>query len=86
MFRIKQYIMAIINQLKKNDKESNKRQKEVVCKYSIGSESNGNKYLQIETFRAEDKNGDGASTQNIRLTEKAIKQLTKILINDILLK
>lgn len=78
--------MAIVKTLKKNNRESTSAQKEVVCTYSIGVDKDGRKYLQIETYRATDKKGEGASTQNIRLTENAIKQLTKILVNDILLK
>ena len=42
--------------------------------------------MQIETYRAADITMEGAPTQIIKFSNKAVKELAKILLVDILLK
>ena len=78
--------MAIVNSLKKSTKIKQGNQTEVACAYKILTMDNGHLQLQIETNRNGDTNMEGDPTQIIKFSPKAMKQLAKVLLVDILLK
>ncbi len=78
--------MAIVTSLKASKTKKIGKQSEVNCGYRIINNENGEYELQIETYRSSDTSMEGDPTQIIKFSGKAVKQLAKILFNDILLK
>lgn len=78
--------MAIVNSINKSTKSRQGTQTEVACAYKILTTDNGQLQLQIETYRNGDVNMEGDPTQIIKFSPKAMKQLAKIMLVDILLK
>jgi len=78
--------MALVTNLKKSKTQKEGKQSEVNCAYKILKNIDGEIELQIETYRIADINMEGAPTQIIKFSPKAVKELAKIILVDVLLK
>ncbi len=70
--------MAIVNKLEQIDLDRDTKHTNVNCTYSI-IESDGAKFLQIDTYGSATRKIPGKKNQSIRFDHEAIKQLKKIL-------
>ena len=70
--------MAIVRKLERVDLERDSKHTEVDCTYSI-VETDGKKYLQIDTYGSSSRKIPGKKSQSIRFSPEALKQLKTIL-------
>lgn len=71
--------MAIIRKMEKIELERDTRHTEVDCTYSIISNPDGKKYLQIDTYGSINRKIPGKKSQSIRFAPEALKQLRMII-------
>ena len=71
--------MAIVRKLERVDLERDSKHTEVDCTYSI-VETNGKKYLQIDTYGSSSRKIPGKKSQSIRFSPEAIEHLKLILM------
>lgn len=71
--------MAIVRRLEKNELEREVRHTEVSATYSLIRNSDGEKFLQIDTYGSPKRQEKGKKSQSIRLSIEAIEQLREIL-------
>ena len=74
--------MAIVRKLEKVELEHNSKHTEVDCTYSI-VESDGQKYLQIDTYGSASRKIPGKKSQSLRFTSEALIQIRSIIENEI---
>lgn len=70
--------MATVRKLIRQELEKDSKHTEVNCTYSI-VESDGKKYLQIDTYGSSTRKIPGKKSQSIRFSPEAIKQLLLII-------
>jgi hypothetical protein len=71
--------MAIVRRLAPVTLERETRHSEVECTYSIVSDNQGRRYLQVDTYGSTDRQIPGKKSQSIRFAPEAINQLKKLL-------
>ena len=71
--------MAIVKHLKHQQLEKDTRHTEADCTYSIITDSEGNRLLQIDTYGSSARRLLGKKSQSIRFTTAALEQLRNIL-------
>ncbi len=71
--------MAIIRRMEKIELERDSRHTEADSTYSIITDHDGAKYLQIDTYGSSKRLIPGKKSQSLRLAPEAIKQLKDIL-------
>ena len=74
--------MAIVRKLDPLTLEKDSKHSEVDCTYSIVTNDEGKKYLQIDTYGSATRKIPGKKSQSIRFSPGAIKQLKSILKNE----
>lgn len=67
--------MALINNITPQKLERDVLHKSVECTFDVVTNSNGEKFLQLDTYSAT----EGKKSQSLRLSPSAIKQLKEIL-------
>ncbi len=72
--------MALVKKLEKIQLERYAPHKEVKSTFSIISEMDGRKYLQIDTYGSKERVCEGKKSQSIRFAPEAINQLKEILM------
>ena len=73
--------MAIVRKLEKVILEKESKHTEVDATYSV-IHSDGERYLQIDTYGSKDRQIEGKKSQSIRLSPEAIDQLLYIIKHD----
>jgi hypothetical protein len=71
--------MAIVRNLEHHNLDSETRHTEVECTYSITSDEQGQRFLQIDTYGSKSRKILGKKSQTIRFAPEAIEQLKTIL-------
>jgi hypothetical protein len=71
--------MAIVRQLTELHLERDSRHTEVSGTYTVVSDSDGAKYLQIDTYGSKERQDAGKKSQSIRFSPEAISQLKEII-------
>jgi hypothetical protein len=71
--------MAIVRRIESRQLESEARHTETECTYSVGEDSNGERYLQIDTYGSLQRKMPGKKSQSIRFAPSAIRELKTIL-------
>lgn len=71
--------MAIVRKLDPLTLEKDSKHSEVDCTYSIVTDNQGKKFLQIDTYGSATRKIPGKKSQSIRFSPSAIKQLRNIL-------
>ena len=71
--------MAIVRRLSPVTLERETRHSEAECTYSIVSDDQGRRYLQVDTYGSTDRQIPGKKSQSIRFAPEAIKQLRELL-------
>ena len=74
--------MAIVRRLKPLKLEKDSKHTEVDCTYSIITDRNGSKYLQIDTYGSATRKIPGKKSQSIRFSPEALEQFKAILKTD----
>lgn len=74
--------MAIIRKLEKIDFNVPGKHSEVAATYAIIEDSDGDKYLQIDTYGSETRQIQGKKSQSMRLSKESIAQLLQIIKNN----
>ncbi len=71
--------MAIVRSLEKIVLDRDARHTEVNATYTIVTDGNGEKYLQVDTYGSKERHIAGKKSQSIRFSPAAISQLKTIL-------
>jgi len=71
--------MAIVRKLEPLKLEKDARHLEVNCTFSIITDDQGKKYLQVDTYGSAKRRIPGKKSQSLRFTPEAIGQLKEIL-------
>jgi hypothetical protein len=71
--------MAIIRRLKRFNLDKDSPHTEVECTYSIITDEEGHRCLQLDTYGSSTRKIPGKKSQSIRFAPEAIKQLKSIL-------
>jgi hypothetical protein len=71
--------MAIIRDLQPRVLEKDSRHTDAKCTYSIVTDSNGTKLLQIDTYGSKGRKFPDKASQSIRFSKEALEQLKRIL-------
>ncbi len=71
--------MAIVRELKPRVREKDAQHTDTECTYSVVTEADGTKLLQIDTYGSKHRRIPGKVSQSIRFSPGALKQLTKII-------
>jgi hypothetical protein len=71
--------MAIIRELQARVLEKDSRHTDARCTYSIVTDSDGTKLLQIDTYGSERRKFPDKVSQSIRFSKDALDQLKRIL-------
>lgn len=71
--------MALVRNLISLGLEKDSVHSEAECTYSISRDSEGNKYLQVDTYGSKTRRMPGKKSQSIRFAPEAISQLKRIL-------
>ena len=71
--------MAIVRKLDPLTLEKDSKHSEVDCTYSIVTDEQGKRFLQIDTYGSATRKLPGKKSQSIRFSPEAIKQLKTIL-------
>ena len=71
--------MAVVRKLERRNLEHENRHMEVECTYSITSDEQGHRFLQIDTYGSKSRKILGKKSQTIRFAPEAIEQLKAIL-------
>lgn len=75
--------MAIIRKLEPATLERDSRHTEVDCTYTIVTDTQGEKSLQIDTYGSAARKIPGKKSQSIRFSPEAIEQLKQILESEL---
>ena len=71
--------MALVHELRHQMLERDVRHSEAAATYTIVSDPNGTRYLQIDTYGSSVREMPGKKSQSIRFSPSAINQLKQIL-------
>jgi hypothetical protein len=71
--------MAIVKKLEPLKLEKDAKHLEVNCTFSIITDDQGKRYLQIDTYGSAKRRIPGKKSQSLRFTPEAIEQLKDIL-------
>jgi len=71
--------MAIVRKLERLDGLINAPHTEAQCTYSIVSDDEGLRWLQVDTYGSPTRKHRGRKSQSIRFTPDAIRELRRIL-------
>ena len=71
--------MAIVRQLTRQVLERDTNHTEVDCTYSIVSDTEGGRYLQVDTYGSNLRKIPGKKSQSIRFAPEAIEQIKAII-------
>ncbi|HYA34100.1 MAG TPA: hypothetical protein VEF03_00705 [Candidatus Binataceae bacterium] len=75
--------MAIVTKLQRKTLTHYSRHKQTDCTYSIVSDEQWGQMLQIDTYGSKSRKIQGKESQTIRFSPEAIKQLRKILSEEL---
>jgi hypothetical protein len=73
--------VAIVRKLEHSALERDSAHSEVDCTYSIITDDNGKRYLQVDTYGSDIRWMPGKKSQSIRFAPEAIQQLKTLLSN-----
>lgn len=73
--------MALINALTHQPINGSSTHSEVDCTYSIISNADGSKSLQLDTYGSKTRKIPGKKSQSLRFTRAALDELKKIIAN-----
>ena len=71
--------MAIVRHLGQLTLERDSRHSEADCTYTIVTDEQGEKYLQVDTYGSATRQFEGKKSQSIRFAPEAIAELKAIL-------
>lgn len=71
--------MAIVRQLVFRPLEVSAKHTETQGSYSLTTDTDGTRYLQIDTYGSPERKLEGKKSQSIRLSEEAARQLVRII-------
>ncbi|MBU5615412.1 hypothetical protein [Geomonas azotofigens] len=71
--------MAIVTELIHQPLERESRHTEVACTYAV-IETDGKKFLQLDTYGSAQREIKGKKSQSVRLSPEAIAQIKKIFV------
>jgi len=71
--------MAVVRKLTPQVLDKDTRHSEVDCTYSIVSDSEGMRYLQVDTYGSNVRKIPGKKSQSIRFSSEAIEQIKTII-------
>jgi hypothetical protein len=71
--------MAIVHKLEQLTLEKDNPHRDVDCTYSIVTDDQGHRYLQIDTYGSATRKMPGKKSQSIRFAPEAIEQLKRLL-------
>lgn len=71
--------MALIRKLLEAKKERQSVHGEVECTYSVFSDSQGRRYLQLETFGSPVRKLTGKTSQSMQFDEDSLRELKRII-------
>ncbi len=71
--------MAVVRKLEPLTLEKDSPHTEVDCTYSVISDNQGRRYLQIDTYGSSTRRIPGKKSQSIRFAPEAIEQLKALL-------
>lgn len=71
--------MAIVRKLEKLELERESAHKEVDATFSVVTDKDGHRHLQIDTYGSKERKYAGKKSQSIRFAPEAISQLKSIL-------
>jgi hypothetical protein len=71
--------MALVRKLDHQVLSKDGIHKDVECTYSVVTDKDGNRCLQLDTYGSAERKMPGKKSQSIRFAPEAIKQLKKIL-------
>ncbi len=74
--------MALVKELQHRSLEKFTEHTEAKCTYSIITDPEGTKLLQIDTYGSNSRKLRGKTSQTIRFSTEALRQLKRILAND----
>lgn len=74
--------MARIEDLKQRTMDRNLVHSAVDCTYTVFTDDNGRKYLQLDTYGSHERKLKGKKSQTIQLGEKAARELLRILARE----
>lgn len=72
--------MALVTQFEKVGMEKPRVHDEVECTYTVFSDKNGRKYIQLNTFGSKSRQIPGKQSQTIQLSESAVRALREIFL------
>ncbi len=71
--------MAIVRHLEEHPLHVEAKHTETECTYSLVKDSDGNKYLQIDTYGSAERKIEGKKSQSIRFSPEAVAELRVII-------
>jgi hypothetical protein len=71
--------MAVVHRMEQLTLEKDSPHSEADCTYSIVSDDQGQRYLQVDTYGSATRQIPGKKSQSIRFAPKAIEQLKQLL-------
>lgn len=71
--------MAVVTSFRQGNKRPNHRQNPTQCHYTFVRGAEGVRFVQLDTFRLDDPDGEGDSTQRMRFDRQGAAQLVAIL-------
>jgi hypothetical protein len=71
--------MAVVRRLEQISLDKDSPHTEVECTYSIVTDNQGHRYLQIDTYGSTTRKIPGKKSQSIRFAPEAIEQLKMLL-------
>ena len=71
--------MALVEKFEQLTMDRNSVHGLVRCTYSVFSDGNGNRYLQLDTYGSATRKIGGKKSQSLQLDQKAIDSLCEIL-------
>jgi hypothetical protein len=71
--------MALVKDLQRRTLEKFSEHTEAKCTYSIITEPSGTKLLQLDTYGSQVRKLRGKTSQSIRFSQEALRQLKRIL-------
>ena len=71
--------MALVTTITQQRLEKDVPHKPVQCTYSVITDSEGKRYLQLDTYGSTERKIKGKKSQSIRFSREAISKLSQIL-------
>ncbi len=71
--------MALVDKLEQQNLEKESKHSKVDCTYALVRNSDGQKFLQIDTYGSSKRQIKGKKSQSIRFSQNAINELKNII-------